>query len=237
MLLCFLSLTSCASTHEVTGTGDDYDPLESYNRTMSSFNELVDDAVLKPVAKGYRFATPEFFRKGVRNVLDNIRQPIYFANNLLQGDLRGAGYNLQRFTVNTLAGVVGVFDVATHEDLPDDKEDFGQTLGAWGVGAGPYFVLPILGPSNFRDTVGLGVDWYVDPLNRYSDNVDKKGIALTRAAVGGISLREENIETIDSLKETSIDFYATMRSIYRQRRAEVISDGDYEPYFPDDFED
>lgn len=236
-LICLLSLVACTSTHEINGNGQDYDPLEPYNRGMTKINEGIDKVILKPAAQTYRFITPSFFRQGVTNFLINLKQPFYFANNLLQLDFSGAGDNLQRLTVNTLLGVGGVFDLAGYEGIENEREDFGQTLAVWGVGAGPYFVLPILGPSNFRDTVGLGVEWYTDPVNRYSDNVDKKHIAITRSIIEGVSVREANIETLDSIKETSIDFYTTMKSIYRQRRAELISDGDYEADFPDDFDE
>ena len=237
IIFSFLILTSCAGSHEIKGDGKDFDPWEPYNRGVSGFNNALDTAVFKPVAEGYRWITPDFFRVAVRNVLDNLKQPLYLANNLLQGDFKGASYNLKRFTANTLIGVAGVFDIASHEDMPNDKEDFGQTLAVWGVGSGPYFVLPILGPSNIRDSVGLGVHWYADPINRYAQNTDRSEIKISRAVIEGLSIREENIETIDSLKETSVDFYATMRSIYRQRRADAISDGSYEPDFPEFDED
>ncbi|MCV6599580.1 MAG: VacJ family lipoprotein [Alphaproteobacteria bacterium] len=232
-----LSLSACAGTHELSGNSEVYDPFEGYNRGMMSVNNTLDEYVIEPAAKGYRYITTESIRESVKNFLDNLKQPLYFANNLLQADIGGAGLNLSRFVVNTTVGVAGLFDVATSYGVDNDKEDFGQTLATWGVGAGPYIVLPILGPSNARDTAGLGVTWNTDPVNIYADNTDRDGIVYTKAALEGLSLREENIETLSSLKETSIDFYSTMRSIYKQRRADAISDGSYEPEFPDEFDE
>lgn len=236
MLACFVGLTACASTHEINGSVEEYDPWEGYNRKIMSFNEAVDDAVLKPVAEGYRYITPDVVRDGVSNFIDNLKQPLYFANNILQGDLEGAGTNLKRFMANTLIGVAGIFDVAGSEGMENDKEDFGQTMAVWGVGSGPYFVLPILGPSNIRDTAGMGVTMQVDPINTYADTHGEDSFPVYRTAMNGISAREEHLETLDSLKETSIDFYSTMKSIYHQRRRDAISDGSYIPDFPE-FED
>ena len=198
------------------------DPIEPFNRAVFGFNEVVDNYLIRPVAVGYRDVVPEPARNSIRHVLDNLRSPIVLANDLLQGEMERAGDTLMRFVINSTFGVAGLFDVATGWGFPAHSEDFGQTFAVWGVGEGPYLVLPILGPSNPRDTTGLVAEWFSDPFDLWMSNTDRDWVVWTRAGVNGVDLRARNIETIDELRKTSIDFYAAVRSLYRQRRAEEI---------------
>ena len=153
-------LGACATTHQPApyNEAEINDPLESMNRATFAVNDALDTVIMEPVARGYRAVAPEPARKGVRNFLRNLRSPVNIANQLLQGDLEGAGNDLTRFAVNSLVGVGGLFDVAGSEGYEYEREDFGQTLGKWGVDSGPYLVLPLLGPSSFRDATGLAID-------------------------------------------------------------------------------
>jgi len=198
------------------------DPIEPFNRAVFGFNEVVDGVLIKPAALIYRGVVPEPARNGVRNVLDNLRSPIVLANDLLQGDFGLAGDTVARFVINSTVGVLGIFDVATGWGFPAHSQDFGHTFASWGIGEGPYLVLPILGPSNPRDATGLAAEWFSDPFNLWMHNTDRDWVVWTRAGVNGVDLRARNIETIDELQKTSIDFYAAVRSLYRQRRAAEI---------------
>lgn len=198
------------------------DPIEPVNRAIFGFNEVVDGVLIKPAALIYRGVVPEPARNGVRHALDNLRSPIVLANDLLQGDLNRAGVTLVRFVINSTVGVLGIFDVATDWGFPAHSEDFGQTFARWGIGEGPYLVLPILGPSNPRDATGLAAEWFSDPFNLWMHNTDRDWVVWTRTGLNGLDWRSRNIETIDELRKTSIDFYAAVRSLYRQRRAEEI---------------
>jgi phospholipid-binding lipoprotein MlaA len=198
------------------------DPIEPFNRAIFDFNIVVDDALIRPAAVAYRDVVPQGARDGVHNALDNLRSPIVFANDVLQGEPERAGTTVLRFLINSTFGLFGVFDVAKDAGYPGHSEDFGQTFASWGIGEGPYLVLPILGPSNPRDATGVVAEWYADPFNRWMDNTDRDWAIWTRAGLTGIDARSRNIDTIDELKKTSIDFYAAVRSLYRQRRAEEI---------------
>jgi len=219
-------LTSCASSNEITGTQDTYsDPLEGYNRGMTYVNNKLDDYVLDPITKGYRYVTPDFLRNMISNALSNIGEPLNMVNNVLQGDFSGAGNNIARFGVNTTVGLLGTFDVATKEGISEDNEDLGQTLASWGVGSGPYLVLPILGPSNFRDGFGIAVSSFVNPVHIYADNTDRDGVYTSYLALKLLSTKDEYMDTMRSIRETSMDPYAALKSIYRQNRRDAISDG------------
>lgn len=197
------------------------DPLEPTNRTIFEFNEAFDTYLLKPTAKGYRWALPDDLRAGIRRSLANMRSPITFGNDILQGNMGRAMETLMRLTVNTVLGFGGFFDVAGQYGLQRHEEDFGQTLAVWGFNEGPYIMLPIFGPSNVRDAIGLGVDAYADPMGWFLGTPE----LFARAAVEGIDKRAEVIEPLDELERTSVDFYATIRSLYRQRRADEINNG------------
>jgi len=228
LLSCFV-LASCSSTESAKAGYDSpdqtiNDPLESYNRVITSFNDVVDKALLAPVARGYRYVVPKPARLGVRNFLRNLRTPIDAGNNLLQGDIEGMAGNLSRGVINTFVGIGGLIDVAADAGIPYQKEDFGQTLGVWGVGHGAYLVLPIVGPSSFRDGTGMAVDLLSDPVRIYFRNVDQEGWNYARDAAVVIDTREELLDIVDDLRRNSFDYYAAVRSIYVQRRAAEVRD-------------
>ncbi|MBP7721071.1 MAG: VacJ family lipoprotein [Alphaproteobacteria bacterium] len=218
-----LVLGACSTNSEYR-EGSMTDPFESSNRTIFAFNKAVDKAVIHPVVKGYRFIVPEPGRKGLRNFLRNLKSPVTLANEVLQGDVDGAGKVVLRAVVNTLVGVGGVFDVAGSEGYEYEQEDFGQTLGAWGVGHGPYLVLPILGPSSARDYAGYIVDSFADPLRWYLFNIDEEGWYYAKVGVEYLDLRESLVDVLEELEKSSIDYYAAVRSTYYQRREALVRD-------------
>jgi phospholipid-binding lipoprotein MlaA len=231
-------LNGCATTGGPSSSQEVADPIEPVNRAVFSFNMFVDRIVLEPVARAYRFVTPEAARRSVANFLANLRSPVIFANDALQGERERAGITLGRFMINTTLGVAGLFDPATAFGYPRHEEDLGQTLGVWGVASGPYLMLPLLGPSNGRDTVGKVGDYLINPLNYCCLNQDER---LGLFGVTAISEREANIELIDDLRANSIDLYATIRTIYTQKRAADIrngaaptDNGGYEDIFKED---
>ena len=207
------------------------DCFEGLNRATFSLNQGLDKAIFKPVARGYR-KLPSPIRSGTSNALENISSLITIPNNILQGEFRKAGINTGRFAVNTTVGILGIFDVATKMDFPEyEKEDYGQTFGVWGIGAGCYVVLPVLGPSTVRDTFGsfmnvLGGDPYynlsVHGNNQYLD----QDLYMTTKIISGIDFRAKNLETIDNLEKNSMDFYASVRSLYLQDRQQKIRNSD-----------
>jgi phospholipid-binding lipoprotein MlaA len=201
--------------------GEVNDPLEPLNRTIFGLNELLDLILIEPVAKAYIDAVPELGRRGVRNLIDHLKAPVVFANDLLQGEGERAGVTLGRFLVNTILGL-GLLDVASQVGLPKHGEDFGQTLAVWGMGEGPYLVLPLLGPSNPRDAVGIGVDRLVlDPVPLVAPSEAR--LAVT--AVDVVDTRAGLVPVIDDLRRNSLDRYATTRTVFRQRRAAEIRNG------------
>jgi phospholipid-binding lipoprotein MlaA len=205
-----------------------YDPLEPFNRSVFVFNKYVDMLLIKPVAKGYKWILPSPVRTGVYNFLTNLASPVSFINELLQGDLAGADIVLRRFVVNSILGVGGVMDAAEMHGLgPIPREDFGQTLGVWGVGPGPYLVVPILGPSNLRDLTGRVVDIFTDPVNLWAINQDKDWIPWTRAIVGGIDTRARLLGPYDDIMNNSVDPYSSFRSMYSQNRTYAVGDRVY----------
>lgn len=198
------------------------DFFETPNRFMFAANETVDVVLIRPAAAGYRFLVPDMAQDSVRSFARNLRTPVILANDLMQGDLDRAETTLARFMINTTAGVGGLFDPATDSGYPYHVEDFGQTLGTHGFGEGTYLVLPILGPSSVRDGVGLVADSLMDPLTY----LVSREVRFARFAVEGIDLRARNIENLDELKRDSVDFYARIRSLYRQRRDALINNED-----------
>ena len=194
---------------------DANDPLEPVNRVMLDFNLTLDRYLVKPVAVGYRAVTPAFFRTGVANFLTNLRSPVVLVNDLMQGEFDRAAQTAGRFAVNTTVGIGGVRDVSKEFGLPEKHdEDFGQTLAVHGVGAGPYLVLPLLGPTNPRDVVGRVVDFAISPFS---------SPALT--GVNAVVARERDLGTIEDLQRSSIDLYAAIRSATRQLRTKEIRNG------------
>ena len=212
-------VAGCASVNE--------DPYENFNRQMFAFNDNVDSAVFEPVAKGYRAVTNEPIRGGVSNFFDNLGEPVTFANEVLQGKVGNAAGTVGRFVINTTVGIAGIFNPAGAMGIARTEEDFGQTLGAWGVNPGPYLVLPFLGSTNPRDLVGFGADRAMDPLNYAEfDNDDETRIGLGIAR--GISTREELIETVENVR-TQVDPYTTARRFYVRSRAAAIGNSAPEP--------
>jgi phospholipid-binding lipoprotein MlaA len=190
------------------------DPLEPLNRNILALNMAVDDAAIGPVANVYRAVVPGYGRTRIRTFLGNLREPRVMANTLLQFRLRDAGQTVARFVVNSTFGVAGLFDVATDWGLPQRNGDLGQTLHAWGLGDGPYLVLPVAGPSNARDAVGWIGDLALDPFNW----ILPVEVSAGRAGLSGIDQREQNGEGLDELRRGSFDFYARLRSVWQQQR-------------------
>ena len=207
------------------------DCFEGLNRATFSLNQGLDKVIFKPVAKGYR-KLPSPIRSGTSNALENISSLITIPNNILQGEFRKAGINTGRFAVNTTVGILGIFDVATKMDFPEyEREDYGQTFGAWGMGAGCYVVLPVIGPSTVRDAFGsfvnvLGGDPYYNASVHGNNQYLDKDIYLTTKIVSGIDFRAKNLESIDNLEKNSMDFYASVRSLYLQDRQQKIRNSD-----------
>ena len=203
------------------------DCFEKINRASFALNQGLDKAIFKPVAKGYR-SLPSPIKSSTSNVLNNLSNLITIPNNILQGELKTAGVNTGRLVVNTTVGVLGIFDVADKMGFPKYiKEDYGQTLGKWGMGAGCYLVLPVLGPTTIRDTVGsfaniMGGDPYYNlSVNGNNEYLDGKLFGATKV-VSAIDFRAKNIETLDNLEKNSVDFYASVRSLYLQDRENKI---------------
>lgn len=199
-----------------------FDPIEPVNRAIFGFNLTLDAYVLEPVARGYRAVTPQPVRRSVGNFLANLRSPVVFANDLLQGERDRAGVTLGRFMINTTLGVFGLFDPAAALGYQRHDEDLGQTFGVWGAPPGPYLMLPLLGPSNVRDAGGRVGDYLINPLNQCCIDTDERYAIF---GTGVVSDREANIEAIDDLKQNSLDLYAAVRSIYTQSRAAEIANG------------
>jgi phospholipid-binding lipoprotein MlaA len=215
--------TSASQTNPQVQTDPD-DPLESWNRQVFDMNEKFDHAVLKPAAEAYIAVVPDPARQGVHNFLTNLDAPVVFANDVLQGEVDLAADTAGRFGLNSTIGIGGLVDVATPAGIPYHSSDFGQTLGVWGVGDDPYLVLPLLGPSNPRDLVGYAADQAADPLN-YAGIRDYTYWAIGRGALNILDERVQNMDTLDQLEETSVDPYASMRSLYRQYRRSHILHG------------
>lgn len=208
------------------------DPLEGLNRGIFEFNRVVDGVLIKPVAQIYRGVLPQVAQDSVRSFLRNLRTPLIVTNDVMQGDMNRAGTTISRFLVNTTLGILGLFDVASELGIPFHDEDFGQTLAVWGVGEGFYLMLPILGPSNPRDLAGLATEFYVDPVNLYLRNEDLDYLIYTRAGLRGIDARARSIDVLDELERTSLDYYAAIRSLYRQQRDNEIRNSITEPKAP-----
>lgn len=202
------------------------DPLEPANRVSYEVHDAIDRAVLEPAARGYRAVVPAPVRTGIGNALANLRSPVTLLNDLLQGEGERARITLGRFMVNTVLGLGGVFDLGRTWGVPGHTEDFGQTLAVWGVGEGPYLFVPLLGPSNPRDLAGTAVDFAADPVGYFGQGAIVDALNWTRVGLTVLDTREGLIETVDGLRQGSLDPYATIRSGYRQRRAAQIRNQD-----------
>ena len=219
------------------------DCFETVNRGIFAFNQFLDGVIFEPVSRGYRYI-PSPIRTGTGNAMGNLSNLITVPNNLLQGDVKQAGVNTARFVINTTVGILGIFDPAAALGFnKEEKEDYGQTLGAWGVGPGCYMVLPVLGPSTVRDTVGtvatfVGGDPWYNVTARNDTNYFKESDYYGTRITSGIDFRAKNIDSLESIEKNSIDFYASIRSLYlqdRQRKilnskeiTDTMNDGDWE---------
>jgi phospholipid-binding lipoprotein MlaA len=233
--LATLCMAGCASQNTKR---DPRDPWERVNRVSYNVTDKVDRAVLKPVAKGYKAVTPDFVETGITNFFDNITYPRVFVNDLLQAKFNSALHDTGRFLLNTTIGVGGLFDPATSAGLEKNDEDFGQTLGKWGVPAGPYFFIPLMGPSTVRDTFGKVPDTFSNPT-RYIDNTS------VRYGLLGLDLINTRAQLLEAEKALGgvYDRYAILRSVYLQQREYKVRDGNVpedkslEEEFPDEPED
>lgn len=215
-------VAGCATTQQTERVAK-IDPFESINRAVFTFNENADEYVIKPAAEAYQFVLPEFVRTGVTNFFSNIGDIFVAVNNLLQGKPGNAANDIGRFLVNSTIGILGLFDVATDAGLEKNKEDFGQTLGVWGVPSGPYVVLPLFGPSSVRDTAGLAVDLKTDfILNSNQLNHDQKvGSTVLRV----VNQRANLLNASQLLEDAAFDKYSFLRDSYLQRRHNQVYDG------------
>jgi phospholipid-binding lipoprotein MlaA len=211
-----LAATGCATT-----ASDPRDPLEGFNRAMWTFNDTLDESFIKPVSRGYKAVAPEPLRNMVRNFFSNIDDVFNGANNMLQGKFLDGWTDWFRVIVNTTIGVLGINDVASEMRLEKHNEDFGQTFAVWGVGDGPYLVLPFFGPYTLRDSAGLILDWELDPVVR------ARPIALRNTLIGTrfISKRTDFLDASTMLEEAALDRYVFLRDAYLQRRRSLIYDG------------
>lgn len=222
-------LAGCASAPKTAGdtTEDISDPIEPVNRVFFEFNMFLDRTILRPVTRFYVDYVPEAFRVSVRNILEILNTPVVMMNELLQGDVDRFMHTAGRFTVNLVAGF-GILDVAGEKAPPLD-EDFGQTLAVWGVPSGPYLMLPLLGPSNIRDAAGRGVDSVADPaphlVSHFTTDRNSYLFSGTRLGATAIDRRSRILGELEELERTSLDFYATVRSLYIQKRRDDIRNG------------
>jgi phospholipid-binding lipoprotein MlaA len=211
LALCLLLLVGCASLPP--GKRDPRDPWERMNRATYRFNDAFDRAIARPVARGYRKTTPQFVQTGVRNFFENVDTTIVMLNDLLQGELKTFASDTGRLLLNTTLGIGGLFDPATAAGLERNDRDFGQTLGKWGVHTGPYLVLPFLGPSDVRDTVGKAADTFSTPRSYLRDPYWKYGVSL----LDKVDLRSRYLDT-DQVLASAYDPYAFLRNAYLQHR-------------------
>jgi phospholipid-binding lipoprotein MlaA len=222
LLVLIMSLALLGGCASVPGPPDERDPFESYNRAMYAFNDSVDEAVLRPVAQTYKDYMPDIAQTGISNFFDNIGDLTNMVNNLLQFKIENAVSDFGRILWNSTVGIFGLIDVATHMGLQKHDEDFGQTLAVWGVPDGPYLVLPLLGPSTIRDTVGLVGDIYVDPLFAIEEEGNVYwGLVILRF----IDTRADLLSASRVLEEAAIDPYIFVRDAYLQHRRNLIYDG------------
>ncbi|MBT3764238.1 MAG: VacJ family lipoprotein [Rhodospirillaceae bacterium] len=215
---------------------EDYnDPFEPINRVIFGFNEFFYQYILGPTSHVYKNYTPDFFQDMVGSLLGNLHEPLVLLNDLLQFEGERALVSAGRLVTNSVFGIGGLFDVAAKLDLEGHKEDLGQTFAVWGVGEGFYIVVPFLGPSNPRDILGQSVEGYFNPLNRWVDNTGRDYITYARSAASGIHLYSQVVDELDEIRETSVDYYATIRSLARQRRKSEILNGQVDelPPIPD----
>lgn len=224
-------LSSCASTP--SGIDEVNDPFESFNRKTMQFNLAADKYVIRPFVVGYRKITPVFIQDGISSMSHTWKQPVTAVNAVLQGDLNAFAQSTGRFFTNLTLGIFGFFDVASKVDIEAPEKDFGQTLYTWGIkDAGPYIVLPILGPSNVRDTTGRIADFFIDPVD-WTLPKSEDPLLLARYAIQAVDTADASSDLLQDIQKTSIDSYTTMRSMYNQNRQKFLTDGDEIPTAPD----
>jgi phospholipid-binding lipoprotein MlaA len=229
-LLVLGALNGCASppppddADAVADYNEAHDPIEPANRAIYAFNNGLDAVILKPAAQAYRYVIPGPVRGGIHNILVNLGTPVQLGNDILEAKPRRAGDTTMRFLINTTVGVLGFFDVAKDWGYPDHDADFGMTLALWGLPEGPFLFLPVFGPSNPRDAVGLGVNAAMDPFTWVGQGTAVRALDWSRFAINGIDQRERHLDDIDNVKKTALDPYATFRSLYRQHRQSIIDD-------------
>lgn len=203
-----------------------HDPWEEYNREVFAVNDALDEAFLEPVARGYSNVMPDFAEDGVRNALRNLRSPVDFSNQVLQADFEGALETLTRTMINTSFGVLGFVDLAGDAGIEYESEDLGQTLAVWGVDYGPYLVVPFYGPGTVRDHAATFIETTASPFRFYMFNVNEEEIYFAVVALGLLDTRVQLLDVLADLKESSIDYYAAVRSSYYQNREARINDTD-----------
>lgn len=229
LLASILIISGCATTQHADGVND---PFEDYNRVMYSFNDVIDSAIIKPVAKGYDAVIPDPISHGISNFFSNLNEITVILNDLLQFKFAQAADDTGRFLLNSTVGVAGIFDVAGYAGHESHNEDFGQTLGVWGVEPGPYLVLPFFGPRDIRDTAGLVADIYTDPVTYVDDNGARNALVATRI----IDDRANLFKAEKVLDEAALDEYSYVRDAYLQRRQSLVYDGNPPDQY-DDFDD
>jgi phospholipid-binding lipoprotein MlaA len=222
-----LSCCGCASAPpgDATAADDtdtDNDPAEPVNRAIFKANVAADHAVMRPVAQAYVDHVPQGIQKGIHNVVQNLREPAVAVNDALQGNFNHAWKSVQRLAINSTVGVAGVFDWAAQWGVPPHKADFGQTLAVWGVAEGPFVELPLLGPSNVRDTVGTAVDMAMNPLT-FVGGAPATYAGVATGGANAVDMRAQHLHDLDELERNSLDYYATLRSVYRQHRDAEIT--------------
>jgi phospholipid-binding lipoprotein MlaA len=222
--LCVLVLAGCASTPPSTEALATNDPYEQTNRDTLKFNAKIDKYFVIPTVGVYFLLVPERGRRGVHNFLGNLSLPTIFLNDMLQGEVSRAGKSAWRLVINSTIGVAGFFDPAAKIGIPGHGEDFGQTLAVWGVKEGPYLVLPFFGPSNPRDATGLVVDAAMDPTNQVHIK-QHLWWAAGREYFTLLDLRAQTYQTVQGIQRSSVDYYSSLRNLYRQLRAEQIRNG------------
>jgi len=227
-LLLVVTLSACAGApvdpEQRAAFEQANDPAEPTNRTIFAGNQWVDRNALQPVARAYDEYVPGGVRRGVRNFSRNLQEPGILVNDALQGNFSRAWNTTQRFAVNTTVGAVGIFDVASDLDLPAHEADFGQTFGVWGIGPGPSVQLPLLGHSNVRDTAGRVVGFMANPLGFVPGDA-VQAVQTVSTGLGMVSQRADALPATDALERSSLDYYATLRSISAQRRQALIAEG------------
>lgn len=229
-ILAVIGLVAFISGCAAPGPTDEKDPFEGFNRSMYDFNDMLDRNVLKPVAQGYNYVLPNPVNKSISNAFNNIDDVVVIFNDIMQLKPTQTGSDIGRFLINSTVGIGGLFDVAKEVDLVKHEEDFGQSMGYWGIGNGPYLVLPLLGPMTVRDGIGSGVDAFADPLNYIEPDAALYSVQLLEV----VDKRAGLLSATKILKEAALDPYLFVRDAYLQKRRNLVYDGNPPP---EDFEE